>query len=158
MKGEKYSYNYTVRPSDIWQVRMYYAYASYLAVVNVTCIAASVILILRCWHGAQDWFKALMVLFFSLFTVIQPLFIYVGAVRQAKTLGEAIQLTIEDSGIGVATGGKKEHYPWDRVRGVAVRPTLVILYTDASGGYILTNRILQETRSDCIRFIREHMK
>ena len=153
--ANNFKYTYTVRPSDIWQVRMYYAYASYLAVVNIICIVASVILIVTLWKGAAGWFRVAMLLFLSLFTVVQPLFIYLNSVQQAKGNTDEISLTINASYITVETGGKRETYGWDKVVSVTVKPTLVIIYTDGSHGYILTNRILKDTRKEFIRFIRE---
>ena len=150
-----FNYRYTVKPSDIWQVRMYYAYASYLAMVNIICIVAAVVLIVTMWANAAAWFKFAMLIFLSLFTVIQPLFIYMNCVKQVGGNNDEIMLNISHSSITVETGGKKETYGWDRVVNVTVKPTLVIIYTDASHGYILTNRILKESRKELIAFLND---
>ena len=151
---DSFSYRYTVKASDIWQVRMYYAYASYLAVVNIICIVASIVLIVTLWAGAANWFRVVMLLFLSLFTVIQPLFIYMNSKQQLGDAQEETELLIDSRGITVETDGKKETYGWNRVVNIVVRPTLVIIYTDASHGYILTNRITKDTRKDLISFLR----
>ncbi len=153
--NEEFTYRYTVKASDIWQVRMYYAYASYLAMVNIICIVASVILIVTMWKTSADWFRAVMLLFLSLFVVVQPLVIYLDCRRQVKGKSDEISLSINRSLITVETEGKKETYGWDKVVNVTVRPTLVIIYTDQSHGYILTNRILKETRKELISFLRK---
>lgn len=151
---DSFSYRYTVKASDIWQVRMYYAYASYLAVVNIICIVASIVLIVTLWAGAANWFRVVMLLFLSLFTVIQPLFIYMNSKQQLGDAPEETGLLINSTGITVETDGKKETYGWNRVVNIVVRPTLVIIYTDGSHGYILTNRITKDTRKDLISFLR----
>lgn len=151
-----FNYRYTVKASDIWQVRMYYAYASYLAMVNIICITASIILIVTLWNSAADWLRFAMLIFLSLFTVVQPLFIYMNCVKQVSGNNDEIVLDISRSSITVETAGKKESYGWDRVVNITVKPTLVIIYTDASHGYILTNRILKDSRKELIAFLKDN--
>ncbi len=150
----EFKYRYNIKPSDIWQVRMYYAYASYLAVVNLTCIVASVVLIVTQWRTAGPVFKTLMLIFLSLFLVIQPLVIYLTSIPQAKANDEEIELIFNDRGMTVRTDGREETIEWKGIISLTVRPTLVIVYTDARHGYILTNRILKGTRKDFLDFAR----
>ena len=148
----EFKYSYRIKTSDIWQVRMYYAYASYLAVVNLTCIAASLILIIMQWSKANSVFRAIMLVFLLLFTVIQPLVIYLTSIPQAKGNCEELTLVFNEKGMTVRTGGKEEQHPWKDIVSMTVRPTLVIVYTDASHGYILTNRVLGNTRKNFLDF------
>ena len=147
---------YTLRPSDLWQVRMYYAYASYLAVVNLVCIAASIILIIAAWEGAPGWFRGVMLLLLSLFTVIQPLYLYLHSRSQLKKedLGE-LTLTFSDAGLKIENNGKEEQHPWKDILGISKKPTLIILYTDEQHGYILTNRVLGKARGQLLALIEE---
>ena len=64
----QYSYKYRVKISDLWQASMYYAYSSYMGVVNIICIVASIVLIVSRWKGASDVFRTVMILFLLLFT------------------------------------------------------------------------------------------
>ena len=154
----EYKYRYNIKPSDIWQVRMYYAYASYLAVVNLTCIVASIILIATQWRTAGPVFKTLMLIFLSLFLVIQPLVIYLTSVSQAKNNDEELELIFNEKGMTVRTEGREESIEWKGIIRITVRPTLVIVYTDANHGYILTNRILKGTRKDLLDFAQTMRK
>ena len=150
----EFKYRYKIKPSDIWQVRMYYAYASYLAVVNLTCIAASIILIVTQWKSSGPVFKTLMLIFLSLFLIIQPLVIYLTSIPQARANDEEMELIFNDRGMTVRTDGREESIEWRGIINITVRPTLVIVYTDANHGYILTNRILKNTRKDFLEFAR----
>ena len=87
--------------------------------------------------------------------MVQPLVIYLDCRRQVKGKSDEISLSINRSLITVETEGKKETYGWDKVVNVTVKPTLVIIYTDQSHGYILTNRVLKETRKELISFLRK---
>ncbi len=154
----RYEFNYTVRPSDIWQVRMYYSYTSYLAVVNLTCIVSSVALIVATWNTSAPWFKVVMAIFFSLFTVIQPLTIYLSARAQLKGKTGGLSLVFSEEGIDIREGEKKERRYWREVVSFTVKPTLVIVYTDESHGYILTNRVLGDKRGAFILDVRRKLK
>lgn len=153
----EFRFKYRVKASDIWQVRMYYAYASYLAAVNLTCIAASIVLIITQWGSAGNVFKAIMLIFLSLFLVIQPLGIYVSARSQAEKMKDELEILFNDYGVTVSTEGKQETIPWNKVAGVTKKPTLVILYTDPKHGYILTNRVLEGKRNELLTFIENKM-
>lgn len=153
--GRRFVYRYSVKPSDLWQVRMYYAYASYLAVVNIICIVASIALIIALWRTSADWFKVVMLIFLSLFTVVQPLFIYITSARQIGESMDGLELVFDEYGLTIRTEGKSESHPWKDIVSITVRPTLVIVYTDASHGYILTNRVLKDTRKGLLEFAAE---
>ena len=152
----EYRYRYRVKASDIWQVRMYYAYGSYTAVVNIICIISAVVMIATLWSGAAYWFRVAMILFLSLFTVIQPLVIYLMARNQLKGAGDELELLFNDKGIRVSQGGKSEEVLWRDVVGVSVKPTLAVIYTGDGQGYILTNRVLGKSRKDFLAFVKGH--
>ncbi len=152
----EFRYRYRTKPSDIWQVRMYYAYASYTGIVNIICIVASIILIVAMWETSAGWFRVLMLLFLSLFTIIQPLVIYSGSKAQARDNTDEIELFFHDAGMEISTAGKHENCPWKDVISVITKPTLVIIYTGANRGYILTNSVLKETRKDFLEFVNKH--
>ncbi len=151
----EYSYRYKIKPSDLWQARMYYAYASYLATVNIICIFASIVLIIAFWKNAEPWVRLILLLFLSLFTVIQPLFIYHDCKKQLKGRDDEIQLSFRDDGFTIRAQGKSETHPYSDIISFTVRPTLVIIYTGNNQGYILTNRVLGGTRKDFIKFVKE---
>ncbi|MCR5107430.1 MAG: YcxB family protein [Lachnospiraceae bacterium] len=151
----EFKYRYKIKASDVWQVRMYYAYASYTAVVNIVCIFASIALIVALWRTSALWFRLLMLVFLSLFTVIQPLFIYYSSVKQVAEMKDDIELTFNERGMEITVSGKHERHPWKDVISVTIRPTLVIVYTDASHGYILTNRVLKDTRKSFVEFVKK---
>ncbi len=153
----EFSYSYRIKASDIWQVRMYYAYSSYLAVVNLMCIVAAIALIVTKWTVAGAVFKAAMLVFLSLFLLLQPLVIYLNARSQAGMQEDEIELFFREEGFTVTVGNKEEEHPWKDVLSMVVRPTLVLIYTAKGQGYILTNRILKDTRKDFIGFLQTHI-
>ena len=156
--SRKYTFTYTPRPSDLWQARMYYAYASYTSIVNVCCIAGSLALIISLWKTALDWQRGAMLLFFLLFTVFQPLLLYYSSAQMLKGNTEELTLSFGDEGVLVETEHEKEMLMWSDFKGMTEKPTLVMLHTESGRGYILTNRILEKKRKEFAEFVREKLK
>ncbi|MBO5247365.1 MAG: YcxB family protein [Eubacterium sp.] len=154
----EYKYEYQVQPSDLWQFHMYYTYSSYLAMINVIFIFSSVALLYALWGTSPWWLRIILLLFLSLFTVIQPLGVYIRAKKALKDQQETLRLTINEQGIEVVVGDQKEYKNWAEIQGIVIKPTLVTIYTDRSHGYILTNRILKETKKQFRTFMKAKRK
>lgn len=151
----KYSFNYRIRVSDLWQASMYYAYSSYLAVINVCCIVASVVLLIKLWATSPSWLKALLILFLMLFTVIQPLMIYV---RSKDSLaGKTSDITLEffENEIKITADGQMQTKYYKNVRGIVKKPTLLIIYMEDGNGYILNNKVTGNKKREFYDFVRD---
>lgn len=68
--------------------------------------------------------------------------------------GDELELGFDDSGIIVKQNGKSEEKKWDQLLRIIIKPTMVVIYTDVEHGYILTNRVLKDTRKDFVKLIR----
>ena len=150
----EFKYQYQVQPSDLWQLQMYYTYSSYLAIINVIFIISSAALLYALWGTAPWWLRLLLILFLSLFTVIQPTGVYLRAKKSLKENHDTLQLSLNDQGIEVVVGDQKEFKNWSQVQGIVLKPTLVAIYTDKNHGYILTNRILKNSKKQFRAFIK----
>ena len=151
----EFRYQYQVRPSDLWQMQMYYTYSSYLSIINVICILSSIALLYSLWATAPWWLRIMLLLFLSLFTVIQPLGVYRRAKKVLKENTDTLQLTLNDHGIEIIVGDRKEFKNWNQIQGIVLKPTLIAIYTDKNHGYILTNRILKDSKKQFRAFIKE---
>ena len=154
----EFHYRYKTQVSDLWQLSMYYAYSSFLAVINVVCILSSFVLIFSCWRDAGAAFRAGMVLFASLFTVIQPFVIWLKARKQVSGSAPEMELYFGKNGLTVTVEGKQVLKSWKQIKSILVKPTLVVIYVDDNRGYILSNRILKDTREEFIRYVRQNIK
>lgn len=151
-------YRYRIRVSDLWQVSMYYAWSSYLALINAVCIVSSIALIVSCWRDAGTGFRLGMVLFASLFLVIQPLVIWNRARKQVSKDGPEMELYFGGNGLTITSEGRQEIKTWAQIRSILVKPTLVVIYVDGNRGYILRNRVLGETRDELIRYVKKNIR
>lgn len=150
----EYKYAYEVEPGDLWQLQMYYTYSSYLAIINIICIVSSIALIYALWATSPWWLRIMLLIFLSLFTVIQPLGVYFRSKKSLKDNHDHLELVFNDQGIEVAVGDQKEFKNWAQIQGIVFKPTLVVIYTDKNHGYILTNRILKNTKKAFRAFLK----
>ncbi len=150
-------YRYTPGASDLFQARLYYAWSSYLAVVNICMIAAAVALIVVYWAGADWHLRLLMLIFLSLFTVIQPLYLFFTSRRAMKGKEKELTLVFSNRGLHISSEGREEALKWEDVAGWVKKPTLIIVYSAKGGGYILTNRVLKESRNELIALLEKKL-
>jgi hypothetical protein len=150
----EYKYEYQVQPSDVWQLQMYYTYSSYVAIINVICIISSIVLLYALWATSPWWLRIILLLFLALFTVVQPVGMYRQAKKTLKDNHDQICLRFNEQGIEVAVGDQQEFKNWGQLAGILLKPTLVAIYTDKNHGYILTNRVLKDTRKQFRAFIK----
>ncbi len=136
---------------------MYYAYSSYLAVINIVCIVSSIALLIKLWPTSPAWFKGFLILFLMLFTVIQPLVVLARARATLKGSFPELELRFADDGLTIKTGGKEEHRSWAQIRGVLKKPTIVIVYVSDGNGYILRNGVLGNSKSAFVAFAKERI-
>lgn len=154
----EFEYRYKVKISDLWQASMYYAYSSYLAVINVICIISAVVLLIKLWETSPPWFRGFLLLFLLLFTVIQPLMVWFRAKKQLAGNCPDLILRFTDDKIMITADGEQQERSWKQVRGIVKKPTIVILYTADGMGYILRNSVLGETKAEFVAFVQEKIR
>lgn len=150
----EFKYRYQIKPSDLWQVQMYYTYSSFTAVINIVCIVSAVALIISSWATASGWFRFIMLIFLSLFTVIQPWGAYIRAKDSLKGQEHELELIFHEKDFQIIMEGKRETKTWEQVRAVVIKPTVVVIYMSGSQGYILSNRVLGDTRKEFVAFLK----
>ncbi len=150
----EFRYRYQIKPSDLWQVQMYYTYSSYTAIINIICIVSAVALIIALWGTASGWLRFFMLLFLSLFTVVQPWGTWVRAKDSIKGQEHELELIFHEKDFQIIMGDKKETKAWNQVRAIVIKPTVVVIYMSGSQGYILANRVLGDTRKEFVKFLK----
>jgi len=153
-----FNYKYKVKIWDLWQASMYYAYSSFLAVINVACIISSVILIIKFWGNAGEIARLFMALYFSAFTIIQPTVVYFRAKSSLNGNYPEIDITFSAKGITIISGGQLQNKEWKDIINVVKRPTIVIVYMKDGAGYILRNSVLSGTRKEFLEFVGKMKK
>lgn len=150
----KYQFTINTTASDLWQLSMYGTYGSILGVTNAVFTVAMVLLAVRFFSEASMVLKCLLIAAICIFPVFQPLLVYRRAKKQAKNLPKDVLLSFDDQGMHVSIGVQKEDIAWNAVRGITKKPTLLILYSSAQHGYVLSNKVLGEHKEEFYQYVR----
>lgn len=154
---KEFHYQYKVKVSDLWQFHMYYAYSSFLCVINLVFIVSSFLLLYAFWGKVGTGYRCLLLLYASLFTLIQPAVVWKNCRKRLKKGAPELDLVFDEKGVSILSGGVRDRRKWSQLKQVVFKPTLVTIYVEENEGYILTNRVLGKTRKEFIAFVKAHI-
>lgn len=149
-----YQYQCRIKPVDIWKLSMRRTYRSLVGMCNIVFGVAIILLTLKFWQQAGDLVQALLFVGCLLIPVIQPVGVYLKAKAQVAVIPQGTELTFNEDGIHVTLGEEREFIRWNKVKGVRKEGSMIIIYTDASHGYMLTKRVLGKERNAFYQHVR----
>jgi hypothetical protein len=152
-KYMKYQFTINTTASDLWQLSMYGIYGSIVGATNTAFTAAMILLTVRFFSNVHIILKCLLILACCLFPIIQPLLVYIRARKQVKNVPKDVNLGFDDQGIHVNIGDQKSDIDWNNVTGITKKPTLMVIYTSARHGYVLTNKVLGDQKKAFYNYI-----
>ena len=148
-----YSYSCDVKPGDLWKMAMRRTYRSALGVVNVIFTIAMLLLLVRFWSTAPDILKGLMLMGVALFPIIQPLATYGMCVRQLENMPRDMNLSFDDAGVHITTGGKNQDLNWSRITNAIRQKNMIVVMSDDRHGYMITDRALGNEKEEFYNFL-----
>lgn len=149
----KYKYTYRNTAGELWQLSMYYTYGSVVGMCNLIFTAAVIALTINKWNTVSGVWRFLLLLVCCLFTVIQPLAVWRKAEKQAAGISRDTELEFGDAGIRIRVGDENSVIPWTAVKKISKKPTMIILFSDTTHGYVLTNRVLGKDRDAFYNYV-----
>ena len=149
----EYKYMCDVKASDLWKMAMVRTYKAAIGVVNIVFTVAMILLTFRFWKTAPDILRILMIFGCLVFPVIQPLATYGMCVKQLENMPRDMELKFDDVGVHVSTGGQSELIRWNKVRNAIKRDNMIVVMSDDSHGYMLTNRVLGDQNQEFYEFL-----
>lgn len=153
----QYQFQCKIKPIDFWKLSMRRTYRSLVGVCNIVFGVAMILLTVRFWNQAGDIVQTLLFLACLLVPVIQPLGVYLKSKVQVSVIPQGTELTFDEDGIHVTLGAEREFIRWNKVRGVRKEGGMIIVYTDANHGYMLTKRVLGSAKNDFYQYVKAHM-
>lgn len=154
----KYEYTYKNSAADLWQLSMYYMYGSMVGVCNLIFTAAVIALTYVKWETAGIAFRLLLVFGCLLFPAIQPVMVYLKAGKQAAAVAKETRVSFDDRGIHVTAGGETSDTEWKKVKRISKKPTMIIVFSDTTHGFVLMNRVLGNQKRDFFEYISSKIK
>ncbi|MBP3782712.1 MAG: YcxB family protein [Butyrivibrio sp.] len=149
----EYKYMCDVKASDLWKMAMVRTYKAAIGVVNIVFTVAMILLVFRFWKTAPDILRVLMIFGCLVFPVIQPLATYGMCVKQLENMPRDMELKFDDVGVHVSTGGQSELIRWNKVKNAIKRNNMIVVMSDDSHGYMLTNRVLGNEKEEFYNFL-----
>lgn len=140
-----YQYQCSVTPWELWKLTMRQTYRSLAGVCNLVFTAAMIVLAVRFWNEWGGFFQIAVLSACFLFPAIQPIAVYRKAKKQAAAMPKEVELKFDDTGLLVTVGAQREKIPWKRIR-IRKQADMVIVFSDARHGYLLTNRVLGQEK------------
>lgn len=138
----EYKFTYKTTAFDLWQLSMYSIYGSMVGVCNIIFTVAMLLLTAKFWVDVNTLIKIFLIIATCLFTIIQPLVVYMRAKKQAVTLPQELQLGFDDHGVHVKSGNQSSDLKWNAIKGVSKKPTMIIVFSSTKHGFVLTNKVL----------------
>ena len=154
----EYRFKCDVKAADLWKMAMARTYKSPLGLVNIIFTVAMVLLTVRFWISASDLFRVLMALGCILFPIVQPLAIYGNSVKQLEDLPRDMELLFNDDGARIFVGEKSELLSWKRIKNAIRRNNMIVIMSDDSHGYMLTNRVLGDQKEEFYQYICKKLR
>ena len=154
----EYRFKCDVKASDLWKMAMTRTYKSLVGLVNVIFTVAMILLTIRFWATASALLRVLMVFGCILFPIIQPLAIFGNSVKQLENLPKDMELCFNEGGVRVFVGDKSELLRWNKIRNAIRRSNMIVVMSDDSHGYMLTNRTLGDQKEEFYQYICEKIR
>ena len=154
----RFQYTYRTTAAELWKLSMNYTYGSMVGVCNILFTAGAVAVTTVYWGTAPAWQRVLMIVALLLFPVIQPLAVYGRARKQASGIKEDTTITIDAAGVLVAVGKQRSQLPWSSIKRVSKKPGMVIIFSDTTHGFVLTNRVLGKEKEDVYQYVASRIK
>ncbi|MBR4670561.1 MAG: YcxB family protein [Butyrivibrio sp.] len=149
----EYRFISDVKPKDLWFISMLRIYRSFIGIINVVFTVAMIMMTLHFWSTTGGFIRTLMIIGCLLFPVIQPLAIYGRSVKQLENLPGRVELMFDDNGVHVDSEGKHEDIMWNKISNAIKQTNMIIVMSDTSHGYMLTNRILGDEKEEFFEFL-----
>lgn len=153
MRNMKYKFTYQTTAFDLWQLSMYSTYASMVGVCNIIFTIAMLLLSAKFWGDVNGFIKILFIMAICLFTIIQPLVVYIRAKRQVAMIPQDMEIGFDDNGIHVKTENQNSDLKWNQIKGVSKKPSMIIIFTTAKHGFILTNKVLGKQKEAFYNYV-----
>ncbi len=153
-----YRFNYKTTAFDFWQLSMYYTYGSIVGMCNIIFTVAMILLAVKFWGDINTVVRILLVLACCLFTVVQPLVIYLRARKQVSTLPTDMAIVFDDAGVHVETGNQISHLKWKAIKRVAKKPTMIVVFSTTTHGFLLTNKALGDQKEEFYAYLVSKIK
>ena len=154
----RFQYTYRTTAFELWQLSMYYTYGSMVGVCNIIFTFAVLALMVSRWSVSGTGFRVLLVFGLCLFTVIQPLVVYLRARKQTAGVTQDTTVSFSDEGIHIRVGEQFSNIRWEAIKKISKKPTMIIIFSDTTHGFLFTDRVLGAEKEAFYQYVTSKIK
>lgn len=155
-KDNVFHFHIQITARELWGFSMYHSNKGYLGIFNVLFTLAALWLLVTRWGEFDIPYRLLLLVCALMFTVWQPLLLYLKARKQAK--GAAVKapmdMTFSKEGFVIEQNGQKQEVLWEQIGRVEHMPGQMIVYMSRIHAYLLPDRIVGEDKEGLRNLIR----
>lgn len=143
---EKVTAEVKVGVSDMYRFFLYHAYCGYSGILGLI-ISFGALVLLLCGVADSDFSKAMLILLAALFTVINPLQLYLKAARQVKlspAFKKPLSYEFTGEGMTVRQGEEELTLKWEDFCKAVIGKKEIYLFTSAVHASILPRSACKE--------------
>jgi len=154
----KYKFDYQIIAFDLWKLSMHVTYGSIVGASNIVFTIAMILVTARFWNEVNIMLKLLMIFGISLFTVIQPLAIYLRAKKHLENVPEGMEIGFDDKGVHIQTSEQNSDIKWNTIKKIINKTNMIILFTTSKYGLIITNKMLGSKKEEFYKYLISEVK
>lgn len=148
-----FKFSYRTTSWDYFRLSMYYVYGSMIGICNIIFTVAMILLTFKMWNSAASSIRIVLLLACVAFPIIQPISLYNRARKQAAAQKENMQIAFDDMGMHITADEERADIEWKSIKRVSRKPGMIIVFSDATHGYLITDRMLGAQKNDFYQFI-----
>lgn len=140
---------------DLWIFSMYHSNRGFQGVFNIIFTLAWFYLLIT---QELDIPRRIAYLVCAMmFSVIQPLLLYLKSMKQAKTdaIRQEFILSIQEKGLKVTRANSSGEFAWEDIYKTMFYPNLIIIYVDIRRAYLIPKRYWKENQKELIQILKE---
>lgn len=140
---------------DLWVFSMYHSNRGFQGVFNIIFTLAWFYLLIT---QELDIPRRIAYLVCAMmFSVIQPLLLYLKSMKQAKTdaIRQEFILSIQEKGLKVTRANSSGEFAWEDIYKTMFYPNLIIIYVDIRRAYLIPKRYWKENQKELIQILKE---
>lgn len=153
-----YRIPYEIEAKDFWKLTLNGMYKSMVGVINVIFIFAMIGLIVAFWNQVSIFIRIMLLFGLSLFTIIQPLSIYIKSKKITEQIPDDAELVLDKTAVYVEMNNQVSEFKWKNIKGIIEKPHLCILRTSTNQGIFLKYENMGNKKEEILNFITAQLK
>lgn len=156
----RYQFIFRNTTKDFWKLNNGYTYSSLVGTVNIVFTLSMLGLLLTSLNHGWTLYGIFAGIAFLYFPLIQQIFVYRKAKRQAAAITEDTRLSFTDKEIFIEVGDQHQTITWKNILAIKRVPTFTVLYTGKGNGFVIPNHAIgdKEKVREFILFCADRIK